>query len=433
MREITHAFKIDRDKCRGKLACMGRCPTQALRVKDGKAEVISELCIDCGNCLKACPSGAISATTHSLKAVWKNKYKVAVPSPVLFSQFPDGISSAQIIEGLKSIGFDAVYILSVENALVNKAIREFVAQWKGPFPLIPPYCPVIVRLIQVAYPGMIGQLLPIEVQRELAGREAKRKYAKMLGISTDEVAAIHVTPCQAKSISIVEPAEGAKSYLDGGIGISDVYNAILTYAQSSKESESKIPEKDIFFSAEMFQGVLRGQRRNLHGFHYIPLTGLRNVIHVFDDVEKGKMRLVDFLECYACWGGCTNGNLTVDNFYVARSKLHRLVTELPEKSPVIEAEVEKRYSSQDFFLKAPLKPRSIKGDMGNLKERIKRIKEAEAILTTLPGLNCGLCGAPSCKALANDIASGEAKKTDCIFFSKDRLDRLRSIYLTNKK
>jgi Fe-S-cluster containining protein len=110
-----------------------------------------------------------------------------------------------------------------------------------------------------------------------------------------------------------------------------------------------------------------------------------------------------------------------------------LVTELPEKSPVIEAEVEKRYSSQDFFLKAPLKPRSIKGDMGNLKERIKRIKEAEAILTTLPGLNCGLCGAPSCKALANDIASGEAKKTDCIFFSKDRLDRLRSIYLTNKK
>ena len=433
MPELTHAFKIDPDKCQGRLACMRRCPTQALRVKAGKAEIISELCIDCGYCLKVCPSGAISVTTHSLKAGWKHKYKVAIPSPVLFSQFPAGISSAQIIEGLKSIGFDAVYILSVENALVNKAVREFVAQWKGPSPLIPAICPVIVRLIQVAYPGMVGQLLPIEVQRELAGREVKRRYSEMLGISTDEIAAIYVTPCQAKSISIVEPAEGTKSCLDGGIGISDVYNAILTHAQSCKESESKIEEKDLFLSAEMFQGVLRGQRRNLPGFRYIPLTGLSNVIRVFDDVEKGKLRLVDFLECYACFGGCTNGNLTVDNFYVARSKLHRMVAELPEKSPVIEAEVEKRYPSENFFLKAPLKPRSIKGDMGNLKERIKRIMEAEAILTTLPGLNCGLCGAPNCKALANDIASSEAQKTDCIFFSKDRLDKLRSIYLQNKK
>jgi len=433
MRELTHSFKIDRDKCQGKLACMRRCPTQALRVKAGKAEIISELCIDCGYCLKVCPSGAISVTTHSLKAGWKLKYKVAVPSPVLFSQFPAGISSAQIIGGLKSVGFDAVYIQSVENALVNKAIREFVTKWKGPSPLIPSICPVIVRLIQVAYPGMVGQLLPIEVQRELAGREAKRRYSEMLGISRDEVAAIYVTPCQAKSISIVEPAEEVKSYLDGGVGISDVYNGILTYAQSSKEGESTIEEKDLFLSAEMFQGVLRGQRRNLHDFRYIPLTGLSNVIRVFDDIEKGKLRSVDFLECYACWGGCTNGNLTVDNLYVARSKLHRLVTKLPEKSPFIEAEVEKRYPFEDFFIKAPLKARSIKGDMGNLKERIKRIKEAEAILTTLPGLNCGLCGAPDCKALANDIASGEAQKTDCIFFSKDRLNKLRSIYLQKKE
>ena len=111
-----------------------------------------------------------------------------------------------------------------------------------------------MRLIQVAYPGMVGQLLPIEVQRELAGREAKRRYSEMLGFSRDEVAAIDVTPCQAKSISIVEPAEEVKSYLDGGVGISDVYNAILTYAQSSKEGESKIEEKIFSLAQKCFKG-----------------------------------------------------------------------------------------------------------------------------------------------------------------------------------
>lgn len=54
------------------------------------------------------------------------------------------------------------------------------------------------------------------------------------------------------------------------------------------------------------------------------------------------------------------------------------------------------------------------------------------MLAALPGINCGLCGTPNCRTLALDIASGEAQKTDCIFFSKDRLDKLKTIYLKNK-
>jgi hypothetical protein len=159
------------------------------------------------------------------------------------------------------------------------------------------------------------------------------------------------------------------------------------------------------------------------------LTGLSNIIQVFDDIEKGKLRNIDFLECYACWGGCVNGNLTVDNFYVTRSKLARLIGELPDNKALIEAEAKKRYPLENLYIKAPIRPRPIKGDMGDLKERIKRVKEAEVVLSRLPGLNCGLCGAPNCKTLAKDIASGDAQETECIFFSKDRLEKLRTIYL----
>lgn len=430
MREWTHSFKIDPDQCSGRMDCMRACPTQAIRVKEGKAKLLSELCIDCGSCLRVCPSDAISAATQSLKDLSKFKYKVAVPSAVLFGQFPAGITPPHIIEGLKSLGFDAVWIIGVETALTDQAVREYTGKWKGKFPLISSSCPVVVRLIQVSYPGMVEQLVHVEPPRELAGRELKRKYSEELGIPKHEIGAIYVTSCQAKTISILEPAEGAKSDLDGTVSISDVYNGILSAAHGYKENDLKTKMQDYLFSEDMFQwSTGKGQRGNLRDYRYMALTGLSNIIQVFDDIEKGKLRNIDFLECYACWGGCVNGNLTVDNFYVTRSKLQRLVAELPDQKARIEAEAKKRYPRENLYAKAPIRPRPIKGDMGDLKERIKRVKEAEIVLSTLPALNCGLCGAPDCKTLAKDIASGDAQKTECIFFSKDRLEKLRAIYL----
>jgi Na+-translocating ferredoxin:NAD+ oxidoreductase RNF subunit RnfB len=52
-----------------------------------------------------------------------------------------------------------------------------------------------------------------------------------------------------------------------------------------------------------------------------------------------------------------------------------------------------------------------------------------ATQAALPGLNCGLCGAPTCKELARDVSMGDASKQDCIFLSKDRLQELRRAYL----
>lgn len=428
--EFIHGFKIDHAKCSGMLSCMRVCPTHAIRVKNGKARVLSELCIDCGSCLKACPSGAISATTHSLKEEWKFRYKVVIPSPVLFGQFPIRVSPAHIIAGIKALGFDAVWLFADEIALVNRAIRDYVKNWKGRFPLISSSCPVIVRLIQVSYPELVEQLIPIQPPRELAGRELKRRYAEKLGISRDEIAAIYVTSCQAKTISILEPAEGVKSDLDGSIGISDLYNGIFAHIKSSEKTQTSAPLTELIKEAGMLQWTMgEAQRLNLHGYRVMSLTGLVNNMSVFDDIEAGKIRDIDFLECYSCWGGCTNGNLTVDNLYVARSRLQRLINELPNKDPLIEEAVEKRYPNEDVFIRAPIKPRPIKGYTGDLKERIERLKAAEAILAKLPGLDCGLCGAPGCKTLAKDIALGDAKQTECIFFSKGRIDKLRSIYL----
>ena len=434
MPESTHGFEIDEQKCDGCLACLRTCPTQAIRVKDGKARLLPELCIDCGSCLPACPSGVIQATTRSFAEIDKFTYKVAVPSPVLFGQFPMGVSPTHIVAGLRGLGFDAVWDFAVELALVNRAIQDYVEEWDGPYPLLSVSCPVIVRLVQVMYPAMIDQLICIQPPRELAGRELKRKFSEELGIDREEIAAIYITPCQAKTISILKPAEDAKSNLDGALGISDVYNDILALTQTFEKEGVRAPSKNLVCCAEMLRwSTNQGQNRVLGRHRYMSVTGLSNVIQVFDDIEKGKLRNIEYLECHACWGGCVGGNLTVDNIYVTLSKIQRLLSELPESDPQVEAEVERRYPKEDFSLKGRVRPRIAEKAIGNLKERVKRIKVEEAVTKALPGLDCGLCGAPTCKTFAKDVAQGNARRDECVFLSSKRVKQLRETYLRNKK
>ena len=431
MAELTHGFKIDDEKCRGCLSCMRACPTHAIRVKARKAGYKPDHCVDCGVCLTACPSGAIGATTWSVEDLNRFKCKVAVPCPVLFGQFPAGITPSMVVEGLLALGFDAVWDFAVDIGLVARAINEYVERWKGATPLISISCPVVVRLVQVSYPHMVDQLIQVQLPREIAGREAKRRFSARLGVSEDDVAAIYITPCQAKAISILQPAEGAVSHLDGTLGITDVYNAVLAHAslQRAEASEARRPPI-IRNSTFLHWHMSEGMGRVVAGHRYLLVTGLSNIIQVFDDIEKGKLRKVDFLEAYNCWSGCTAGNLTVANLYVAQSKLHSLVSTLPEIDCETEAEIERRYPNEDFSLERPIRPRPVRGRTGSLKEKVQAIQRAEATLATLPGLNCGLCGAPTCKELARDISIGDATTKDCIFFSKDRLQGLRRAYLS---
>ncbi|MDZ7816398.1 MAG: [Fe-Fe] hydrogenase large subunit C-terminal domain-containing protein [Planctomycetota bacterium] len=375
------------------------------------------------------------ARTLNYEELGNFKYRVAIPSPVLFSQFARSDTPAKIALALKDIGFDEVWDFSVEIELVNRAIREKVENWKGSFPLISSACPVVVRILQVMYPSMVSQVLPVEVPREIAGREMKKRLSKKLGLEPHKIAAIYITPCQAKSISILQPAEEEKSHLDGGVGISEIYNDLL-YAlrKRSKDENDSSKYQPVFGSDRVLRwGVTEGQAHNLSQHRYLPLTGLDNIIKVFDDIERGKLRNIDFIECYACAGGCIGGNLTVDNLYVARSKLMYILSNLSEPSKEFMSEVNKRYPKTDFSLKAPVKPRShTSGGMG-LVERVKMRKRAAEVESRLPGLKCGLCGAPNCHAHAQDIAQGNSSEEECIFLSDERLEYLRDKYMSNNE
>lgn len=82
-----HSVRLDRENCKGCVNCIKRCPTEAIRVRHGKAEIIEEKCIDCGECIRACPNKAKYVETDSLDLLHSYEYKIALPPPSLYGQF----------------------------------------------------------------------------------------------------------------------------------------------------------------------------------------------------------------------------------------------------------------------------------------------------------------------------------------------------------
>ena len=85
--QYFHSIRIDPDKCDGRMKCMRICPTQAIRIRDGKAFILEEKCIDCGECITACPNSAIIPLTDPFGELSKFRHTVAIPSAALFAQF----------------------------------------------------------------------------------------------------------------------------------------------------------------------------------------------------------------------------------------------------------------------------------------------------------------------------------------------------------
>ncbi len=87
METYFHSVRLDKDKCKGCTNCIKHCPTEAIRVRGGKAQIIPERCIDCGECIRVCPYHAKIAFTDPFSDIGRFKHKIALPAPSLYGQF----------------------------------------------------------------------------------------------------------------------------------------------------------------------------------------------------------------------------------------------------------------------------------------------------------------------------------------------------------
>jgi len=411
--KFYHAHKVDADLCRGNMTCMRACPTQAIRVKKGKAVITDDLCVDCGNCIQVCRARAVVPITDTVADVSRFRYKVVVPSSVLYSQFEPDVHPYIIHLALKRLGFDHVADVGMSTMALAKALVRYSEKYKGHLPLISSHCPALVRLVQVRFPDLVDQVLPLDVPREITARDIRRNLPSKLGLKPEEIGIFYIAPCPAKIVSINQPAEKARSWFDGAVSMSDVYSVLIPHVVAIKETFDRrdVPDDFVFHPGWSMMGSLTAADGMKN---WLAVSGLDHVTRILNDIESGRLRNIDFVEALTCMLGCIGGTFCVENPYVARANSMKQSIEYEKRIEIDEADVIARFDQGYFKLERPVLPRPTTFFDTDLATSIKRMKEKERVYRKLPQIDCGCCGAPTCMTFAEDFVRGDAELTDCV-------------------
>ena len=374
----SHSVLLDEKLCKGCTNCIKKCPMEAIRVQNGKAKILNDRCIDCGECIRTCPYKAKVAHTDSWDLLAEFKYTIALPAPSLYMQFDANLYTRKhIVAALKALGFDYIYEVARGAEIVTHQSNAYLRAYRGELPLISSACPAVVRLIQLRYPNLIPNLIPIKSPMEIAAQNARREFCALNNVSPDEVGVFFLSPCAAKMTSTKAPLEVERSNVDGVIPIKMVYFKLLK--QLAKMREDNVDE--ILLQAGKY-GVrwasTGGEALAIDTKKVLYVDGIQNVV-------KNRQQMEDTPAFYR---------------EIEAEELRDTAWE----KPLIHYDV------------STLDP-----DMMKAMEKLRKMNE---IYERLPALDCGACGSPSCRALAEDVVRGKARMTDCIFILRRKIKRL---------
>lgn len=407
-----HSVELVVDKCKGCTACLKRCPTEAIRIHDGKSEIDPDRCIDCSECIRVCPHNARRAMCSKMEHYMQYKWKIALPAPVLFGQFEGLEDPDALLQGLLDIGFDDVFETAQAAELVSAYTRRYLKTEGIRRPVISSACPVIARLISTRFPYLKDNLLPIlppmEIGAKLARERALKEHPEL---KSEDIGVFFISPCAAKVSYIRNGCGDYKSNVDVVVSVNDIYFMLLGALKKGNTP-----------TVQTHAGMIGigwassgGEASAIMNDRYLAADGIENVINILDKIENGNIPQLEFVELNACIGGCVGGCMTIENPFIAKTRLQTVRRYLPVSMNFLPGDdlmIPEEYFTSGFPDYTPIA--SLSPSMG---ESIRMMARIQSIRQSLPGIDCGACGSPTCRAFAEDIVRGAADPAGCVVLS----------------
>lgn len=317
-------------------------------------------CTFCGQCIEACPTGALHEK-ETIDDVWvklkdPDAYVIVQTAPAvrvaLGEEFdmPIGTNvTGKMVTSLKRLGFDKVFDTNTgADFTIMEEANEFIERFQKneQLPMITSCSPGWVKYIEMNYPELLAHLSTCKSPHQMFGAILKSYYAKKEGIDPEKIYVVSVMPCIAKKF------ERQRSEMKNN-GFYDVDNVITTRELSRmikqanieftklEESEFDNPMGEATGAAAIFgttggvmEAALRTAQDTLTGedlekinfeqvrggdgikkatikiagkeIKVVAASGLANAKEILEEIKSGKADY-QFVEIMACPGGCVMG------------------------------------------------------------------------------------------------------------------------------
>ncbi len=438
------------DRCRDCKACLTACPTQAMRVRDGRPSVLEHLCIDCSECIGACSSRALTLREDisALDALPDKEQTLLVVPPALLAGCGTDYSPAQVLAAMRSLGFaEVITSAPFEESLREAALATAAGEGAGAdaepvgHPVIVPSCPAVVNLIELRFPSLVPHLAPFDSPWEaVEATHGERPVAYVVSCPSQRSALLlqarargdtneqeRVTTSERKGETAEQALpEPMAEYLtpevvhqavmvrltgangDRAAEVVDAHapaeNTQVTHAPIASPTTVPVTTADSGASAEVScPPAPASQPTGSEGL--LTVTGIDHVIAVLEDIENGLLSDIDVIDPYACEGGCFGSPLLPEDHHVARRRWERGRASIPD-APGAAVPRRRPFASRPGI--------RLDEDMGRA---IQKLGQMQALIHSLPGRDCGTCGAPTCAALAEDIVMERASIELCPYRS----------------
>ncbi len=413
-------LSISDSKCRRCYRCVRECPTNALKIDQGKVKRIANRCIFCGVCYKHCPHDAVNAHTgikHVLGLLDSGEKVVLCLDPTFPAVLDKGTPN-QLVTALKKAGFAEVWESAVGGELVTRAYNSWMLQ-NQETPWVSSFCPSLVYYIEKFVPHLTRQLVPIISPMVACGMAVKR-------LRGAETKVVFVGSCISRIRERMN--RYVRPYIDDVLIYHDITDLLRMKGidrEMQEPSEFDGPRSGPGRILSIAGGMSKciGFDQDLLNLDYVVEAGPAEAMRALKQFQEGKIRS-SFLDLLFC-KGCINGPVVDKNIsgpsrkqiivdYIRSQNGQGEAGGLDGLNGLVETDLKRSFSASDVDLPEP------------------REEEIQAVLAqlgkTYPGqnLDCGACGYSSCREKAKAVVQGLAEMEMCHHYLLGRLQGLYS-------